>query len=126
MSAPGLLCPWRGANERQMMTDEFRPKLIAHLIAVADGNDQFFMDGTDGPIRDMLNSFDLMFAIWRDASEADGIGVLLLEGRRRVAAIVAGGQTGTRLNTTAFWCKNSNEAFWVAGQFKRVRRAGLG
>ena len=104
-----------------MMNDEFRRKLVTHLIAMADGNDQFIMDGTDGPIRDMLNRFDMLFAIWRDASEADGIGVVLLEGGQAAAP---GSQAGTRMKDTAFWCKNRNEAFWIAGQFRSAASGG--
>jgi hypothetical protein len=90
-----------------MMDEKFRRQLVAHLVAMADANIELLMDSTDeGPIREVLDNFDLIFAVWREASEADEVGIMLLKAEPRQG-----------MASTAFWCKNSNEAFWMAGQF---------
>ena len=113
-------CP--SETQRTAMTNkEFRPKLIAHLIAMADANDDFIMDGTEGPIRDVLSRFEQIFAIWRDASQPDDIDVAVVEGWMARAHA----NPGRVMKSTAIWCHDRNEAFWVLGQFAGVRRAGL-
>lgn len=59
-------------------------------VVVASANAQrMVLDGSFEQVREMVNANDLVFGIWRDAAEPDGIGMLLVKGEQRLREIVA-------------------------------------
>ena len=48
------------------------------------------LDGTTDPVKRILANADLVFAVWPDAGEKEGVGTLILKGQRRLKATGAG------------------------------------
>jgi len=60
----------------------------ADIVRLADRNEAL-MDGTTGPVREILASADVVFAVWQDRGAADGVSTLLLKGESRLQEIAA-------------------------------------
>lgn len=47
------------------------------------------LDGTTGPVLALLNRHDVVVAVWQDAEEPDGVGMLVVKGDRALRTIIA-------------------------------------
>jgi hypothetical protein len=64
-------------------------------------------------VEHLMATRDLVFAVWPDTCERDGVGVLMLKGQGTLAAIVEAGQTATP-TLTAFAVDDAAEAAALA------------
>jgi hypothetical protein len=62
------------------------------LIKALALRNQRLMDGTTEPVRRILDGAQLVFAVWPDSDEPDGIGTLIAKGTHRLKAIAASGK----------------------------------
>src|SRR3546814_721255 len=51
-----------------------------------------FLDGTMAPISKIMAENEVVFAVWQDAREDDGVGIKLVKGRKRLEALAAAEQ----------------------------------
>jgi hypothetical protein len=61
---------------------ELSPEFIAHLVEVANGNDDLMT-----PVKDIVDENEVVFAVWEDTSQPHDVGVLLLKGHQRLVII---------------------------------------
>ena len=47
------------------------------------------LDGTMTPVRKLFDTHDLVWAVWHDSNEPDGVGTLIVKGERVLQTIVA-------------------------------------
>jgi hypothetical protein len=59
------------------------------LLVAAEAN-RIRSDSYAETVKSIIDSHDLVFGIWRDPSETDGVGMIMLKGRRRSRAVSAG------------------------------------
>lgn len=71
------------------------------------------MDGTTEPIKEAMAENDIVFGVWQDATEPDGVGIHVIKGHRRVVEI-ASGTAAAEVKVTAIPCECAEQA--VAAQ----------
>jgi hypothetical protein len=79
------------------------------------------MDGTMAPVREILSSADVVFAVWQDAAEMDGVGYMIVKGEDVLRRIVEN-QLPAPVRQTAIACINIEQAMallQVCGERKR-------
>ena len=64
------------------------PISLAEIVACANEN-AAVLDGSMAPIHGILDASDLVFCVWQDATEPDGVGMMIVKGKRRLEAIGA-------------------------------------
>jgi hypothetical protein len=47
------------------------------------------LDGTTRPMKKILDEHEVVWGVWQDPAEPDGVGMLLIKGHRRLAAIAS-------------------------------------
>lgn len=57
------------------------------IVDMANANAKL-LDGTTGPIKAMVNSTDLVFAVWQDVVEPNGVGFMIVKGVKRLEAML--------------------------------------
>jgi len=65
------------------MTDKQRLTALANDVAP-------LLDGTTEPIKAIIAENDVVFGVWQDASESDGVGIHVIKGQTRLSAIASG------------------------------------
>jgi hypothetical protein len=91
------------------------------IVEMANAN-QALMDGTIGPVQRIIDSAEIVFAVWQDPDAPHGVGMLLIKGKHRLKAIAAGDNaappgtlalsisTRCRVNAVACVCAEQAEA----------------
>ena len=77
-------------------------ELKQQLVELADANEER-MDGTTEPVLEIIADSDVVYGVWPDSSEPDGVGTLIIKGSDLVRDIAAtrGSQT---VRLTAIKC----------------------
>jgi hypothetical protein len=84
------------------MTDE----MMRLLVDLANDNN-VLMDGTTGPVKRVIDSADIVFAVW--PKKRGGVSGLILKGERTLREIVASGRPMTQ-SITAIQCVDLEQA----------------
>jgi hypothetical protein len=50
------------------------------------------MDGTIEPVKRIIEENEVVFGVWQDDDEPDGVGILLIKGQRRLGALAESGK----------------------------------
>ncbi len=50
------------------------------------------------PVRQILDASDVVFGVWNDAVEPDGVGMLLIKGHQKLREIMASGTQGCAIS----------------------------
>jgi hypothetical protein len=66
------------------------PGFIEGLVDLANATAER-MDGTTGPVIEIITENDVVFGVWQDPSERHGVGLLLVKGANRLRDIAATG-----------------------------------
>ena len=64
--------------------------------------------GTDA-VRFLTATHDVVFAVWQDRREPDGVGTMLIKGRQAMREVIADGESRA-VSLTAIPCRDSVEA----------------
>ena len=64
---------------------------IEAIVNTANANEAL-MDGTTGPVVDILEGADVVLAVFNDGAAENGVGIVVVKGRPLLDAIAAGGQ----------------------------------
>jgi len=83
---------WETAGEIAGVAAAKWLKMKENLVATANRNREK-MDGTTGPVKQLIAEADVVFCVWSDSREADGVGTLLIKGRRTLGALVSKSET---------------------------------
>ena len=67
------------------------------------------LDGTVAPVMKLLDTHDLVWGVWQDANEPDGIGMLIVKDARLLRTIVADYQLKP-VSMTAIPCTCAEQA----------------
>ncbi len=84
--------------------DDFKRR----IVEAANRNDDR-MDGTMGPVEAIIADNEIVFAVWQDAAEPDGVGTMIVKGQdalRRCAA----DDTAIKASVSAISCINAEQA----------------
>ena len=66
----------------------------AHFVEMANElTASGLLDGTMVPVLKLIDRTDIVVAVWQDAQEPDGVGMLIVKGDRALLTIVADAQT---------------------------------
>lgn len=97
----------------------------ATIAARAEENRRL-LDGTTDPVKQIIADADIVFGVWPDPTQPHGVGMHVIKGRRRLAAIavaeheaIAGGMTSETLNWNAIPCASEEQAIaaqWILGE----------
>ena len=77
-------------GSQSMEQDQWR-ELKSRLVDYANANKEL-MDGTTEPLKRILNENDLVFGVWMNVREPDGVGTTIIKGLNRLEAIAASGK----------------------------------
>ena len=72
-------------------------------------SNETLMDGTTALVKDIIDDAELVFAVWRDVDQPDGIGVIVLKGAQLLRTITASGQS-VAATWDAVLCENAEHA----------------
>ena len=64
------------------------PEFKKQLVDMANANDAV-MDGTWEPVLDIIASNDVVFGVWQDYAEPNGVGFLAIKGENKLRELVA-------------------------------------
>ena len=78
------------------------------LVDMADENREL-LDGTMGPVKRMFAAADIVWGVWRDSQEPNGVGLMLLKGQEKVKEIMESESDG-ELMEIAIPCESLEEA----------------
>jgi len=79
---------------KDMNTDkmfEQYPDMLRSIVAIANRNNDA-MDGTTGPVKEIIADGDIVFGVWQDTHNKCGIGVLILKGYKLLRECIASGK----------------------------------
>jgi hypothetical protein len=93
-------------------TEAMDRQMKARLVAMANANESV-MDGTMTPVRRLVDGADIVFAVWQDHEEPDGVGTLLVKGQAALRRCVAPGVPFPAVQT-AIKCINVAQAYALA------------
>ena len=69
-------------------TSVVEAELKRSLVELANANEAR-MDGTMGPVLELIAANDVVFGVWQDPSEPHGVGVLVVKGANRMREVAA-------------------------------------
>src|SRR5262245_45212139 len=75
--------------------------LRRRVIDMAERN-KALLDGTVGPVKRIIDESELVFGVWLDVGEPQGMGILVIKGVHRLEAITAGGSSQNGDGVIAF------------------------
>jgi hypothetical protein len=91
---------------------EMNPDTVRQLVEMASEN-QAQLDGTTAPVKRIFASHDVVWGVWQDHREPDGVGMRLIKGQSLLQRIVDRRQS-EQVRMTAIPCDNLEHA--VAAQ----------
>lgn len=78
------------------------------LVELANAN-HALMDGTTGPVLDIIAANDVVWGVWQDPRERNGVGMMIVKGLSKLREIVATGKTQL-LRQSAIGCVSADQA----------------
>jgi hypothetical protein len=87
---------------------------LRKMVAIANANEAE-MDGTTGPVREIIDGAELVFGIWQDQTWPHGIGWLLIKGQQHMREGFAD-NVAKRLQCAAIKCAGGAEQAEAARQ----------
>ena len=81
-------------------------EMMRHLVDMANANNAQ-MDGTTEPVKRLIDSADIVYAVW--PKKRGGVSTLILKGERMLREIVASGRPMTQ-SISAIKCVNLEQA----------------
>ena len=72
------------------MTEHLPAALRRQLVDMANANEAT-MDGTMRPVLELVTANEVVFGVWQDDTQPNGVGVLLVKGANRLREIIATG-----------------------------------
>jgi hypothetical protein len=91
-----------------MATEPLPEAFVRRLVEMANANDAG-MDGTMRPVQELVAAHELVFGVWQDAVEPNGVGLLIVKGANRLRDISATGNTAS-CRITAIKCGSFEQA----------------
>jgi hypothetical protein len=67
------------------------------------------LDGTTAPIREIIEGHDVVFGVWQDLTQPDGVDMLLIKGSRACREVIASG-SAARVKISAIPCECYEQA----------------
>jgi hypothetical protein len=84
--------------------------MITNKMIVAKANEvRPQLDDTMEPIKRLIDNHDLVFAVWQDRSQPDGVGTQIIKGRKTLTEVFTSGQSA-RVRWTAIPCIEEAQA----------------
>jgi hypothetical protein len=84
------------------------PEFRKQLVNMANASDEV-MDGTMEPVLDIIASNDVVFGVWQDYAEPNGVGFLVIKGENKLRDLV-GTSTVRDFSVTAINCGKAEHA----------------
>jgi hypothetical protein len=103
------------------------PLTRAKLLAAAEAN-QKLIEGNPDAVKQIIDSSALVFGVWRDPKETDGVGMAMIKGARRLRAVASSVESppagtarlrrrGATLKPNAILCQNAEHAYQLQLMF---------
>jgi hypothetical protein len=86
----------------------FATLLKSQLVEMANANDAL-MDGTMAPVLQLVAENEVVFAVWQDEAEPNGVGVMIVKGANKLRDVVATGKERSH-RVTAIKCIEAEQA----------------
>jgi hypothetical protein len=67
------------------------PGYVRKLVEIANKNNDL-MDGTTGPVKEIIAHGDIVFAVWQDPTYKCGVGLMVLKGDQLLRECIASGK----------------------------------
>ena len=88
--------------------DALPAEFVGRLVEMANENDAI-MDGTMRPVMEMIAANDVVWGVWQDSTEPEGVALLIIKGANRLREIVATAASQD-IRTTAIKCGGYEQA----------------
>ena len=85
------------------------PDLLSDETIVAVANEVASVRPRGAALRQLVEGADLVFAVWPDPAEDDGVGIMIVKGRNRLGVSIATDQAEV-LRWTAVPCRDVEQA----------------
>ena len=79
------------------------------IVALANEVGETLTGGRFEPVKELIDTNDVAFAVWQDAQEPDGVGMLIVKGERRLLTITTA-RKAEPLSITAIPCQCADQA----------------
>jgi hypothetical protein len=81
----------------------------AQIVAKANEVSELLVDGRFEPVRALVDANELVYAVWQDEEEPDGVGTMIVKGQRKLQEIITS-RRAQRLKWTAISCTCAEQA----------------
>jgi hypothetical protein len=86
------------------------------IVEIANENIAL-MDGTTKPVQELFRNAEIVWGIWQDANEPDGIGTLVMKGAKLLREIGSNGKDMPNVVFTAIPCVCLEQAIAARNKF---------